>query len=873
MSDPARLNTALEGRYRIERELGEGGMATVYLADDLRHERNVAIKVLKPELAAVIGGDRFLSEIKTTANLQHPHILPLFDSGEAEGFLFYVMPCVAGESLRERLDRETQLPIKDAVKIATSVANALDYAHRQEVIHRDIKPENILLHDGEPLVADFGIALAVTAAGGGRLTETGLSLGTPQYMSPEQASADPDVTGQSDVYALGAVLYEMLAGDPPHVGPNTQAVLSRVLTEDPRPVSSVRRSVPAHVAGVVAKALEKMPADRFETGGQLASSLQDEGFRWPQGAGVEQRAWKVAFAVAATVAAVATLLAVRGASRDADRSAAPPTTALSFFLPEDQLLDLVSDPSLVLSPDGTTLVYVGEEGRGRRLYVREVGAFGVRVLEGTEGARAPVFSPNGQSLAFVADGALQRVSIEGGIPSRVTAVPGPIRGASWGEDGTILYSLNGSSLWRVPAYGGSPTEIPLVLDTAGLGDGLPVPTSLAQTRWPEFLPGQDLALVTTSFGPTTLGVIDLTSGRFRPIGRLDRAHYLPSGHLVFYGGRERVGLVPFSLDRLEITGSVVPIVDDALRPAGSEGRFAVSESGTLAYPLGGFDRQLVIVDRDGRETPLDLEPRGYRFPDVSPTGDYVAVTVDPQPPQIWVVDLRRQNAQPVTSDGYNLSPAWSPDGTRLVFSRNAPGPTPFSIVWVPWPGGGEPTVVGPGGGPYEWSRANELFARIDGRRDLTIVNVETGDSTDLLATPAFEGYPDMSPDGDWVAYTSNVTGIAEAYVRAYAGGGTATQISNGGGTEPRWAPDGAEIFYRDGNSIMAVEVETSPGFAVTSAPTVLFNEPYDFSNDQNWDVLPDGRFVMVRSNPNIGHEVRLLFNWLDPLIANTTPQP
>ena len=240
------LKTALADRYAIESEIGEGGMATVYLARDLKHNRSVAVKVLRPELAAVLGGERFLTEIQTTANLQHPHILPLFDSGETDGFLFYVMPFVEGESLGELLDREKQLPVEEAVRIAKAVASALDYAHRHDVIHRDIKPENILLHDGEPVVADFGIALAVSAAGGGRLTETGLSLGTPHYMSPEQATADRSLTARSDVYSLGCVLYEMLTGDPPHTGPTAQAILMRILTEEPRSVTDIRRSVPPH---------------------------------------------------------------------------------------------------------------------------------------------------------------------------------------------------------------------------------------------------------------------------------------------------------------------------------------------------------------------------------------------------------------------------------------------------------------------------------------------------------------------------------------------------------------------------------------------------------------------------------------------------
>ncbi|HSE95629.1 MAG TPA: serine/threonine-protein kinase, partial [Methylomirabilota bacterium] len=274
----SRLSAALAGRYDLERELGAGGMATVYLARDLRHDRRVAVKVLRPELAAVIGAERFLAEIKTTANLQHPHILPLHDSGEADGFLFYVMPYVEGESLRDRLNREKQLPVADAVRLVTEVAGALDYAHRHNVIHRDIKPENILLHDGSALVADFGIALAASKAGGTRMTETGMSLGTPHYMSPEQAMGEREITARSDVYALGAVAYELLTGDPPFTGSTAQAIVARVVTEQPRPMAAQRHTIPPHVEAAVLTALEKLPADRFASAADFARALEKPGY-------------------------------------------------------------------------------------------------------------------------------------------------------------------------------------------------------------------------------------------------------------------------------------------------------------------------------------------------------------------------------------------------------------------------------------------------------------------------------------------------------------------------------------------------------------------------------------------------------------------
>src|SRR5512141_1822695 len=270
-----RLGTALADRYRIERELGAGGMATVYLAEDLRHERQVAIKVLRPELAAVIGAERFVREIKTIAALQHPHILGLIDSGEVNGTAYYVMPYVEGESLRDRLTREQQLPVADAVRLATEVADALDYAHRHGVIHRDIKPENILLHDGHALVADFGIALAVSSAGvSSRMTETGMSLGTPTYMSPEQAMGEREITARSDIYALGCVAYEMLTGEPPFTGGTAQAIVAKVMTEKPAPPSRSRDTIPESVDDAVLTALAKLPADRWPTAAAFIAALE-----------------------------------------------------------------------------------------------------------------------------------------------------------------------------------------------------------------------------------------------------------------------------------------------------------------------------------------------------------------------------------------------------------------------------------------------------------------------------------------------------------------------------------------------------------------------------------------------------------------------
>ncbi|HEU4827821.1 MAG TPA: protein kinase [Gemmatimonadales bacterium] len=403
-----RLREALADRYRIERELGAGGMATVYLAHDLRHDRQVAVKVLRPELAAVIGAERFLSEIRTTANLQHPHILPLFDSGVADSFLYYVMPYVRGISLRERLTKEKQLPIAEAVRIAREIAGALDYAHRNGVIHRDVKPENILLHDGSALMADFGIALAASKAGT-RMTETGMSLGTPQYMSPEQAMGEREIDARSDVYALGCVTYEMLTGEPPFSGPTAQAIVARVMTTEPADVTALRKTVPPHVSDAVRTALQKLPADRFGSTREFALALADAsgGGRSPGPPAVplrrspSRRPWMIGSALLAVIAlALAVIRIGRSPDGPADRSIAVlPFANTSGNAADDPLFDGITDELIGTLGSVRALRVVGRTSvfalKGRALDARVIGdTLGVAtVLEGSgrrEGNRLKV---------------------------------------------------------------------------------------------------------------------------------------------------------------------------------------------------------------------------------------------------------------------------------------------------------------------------------------------------------------------------------------------------------------------------------------------------------------------------------------------------
>jgi len=512
----ARLSTALADRYRIERHLGEGGMATVYLAHDLKHDRPVAVKVLRPELAAVLGAERFIQEIKTTANLQHPHILPLFDSGEADGFLYYVMPFIDGETLRDKLNRETQLGIDEAVKITTEVADALDYAHRNNVIHRDIKPENILLHDGRPMVADFGIALAVSAAAGGRMTETGMSLGTPHYMSPEQATAEKDLTNRSDIYSLGCVLYEMLTGEPPHTGASAQAIVMKIVAEDVQPVTELRKSVPPHVAAATTKALEKLAADRFESAAKFADALGDATFtvattQAATVAGAAAPDWRQRFAVPfAALAALLGVMALWGWLRPRVESPRP-IARYSMALPNGETLT-GSDSRVAISPDGSRLVYIGPSEQGRQLWVRHRDQLHATPVPGTNGAIDPFFSPDGSRVGFrVGTNVWRMVSLGGGPPLTVADTGVEDTGGSWGTDGYLYFDGAaglGNGLVRVPEGGGAPEAV-TVPDTQ---------QGEVSHVWPEALPGRRGVVFTvrrgsqTNFAEWDIAVADLATG-------------------------------------------------------------------------------------------------------------------------------------------------------------------------------------------------------------------------------------------------------------------------------------------------------------------------------------------------------------------------
>jgi len=883
------LRSALNERYTIERELGAGGMATVYLAHDLKHDRDVAIKVLHPDLGAALGSDRFLSEIRTTARLQHPHILPLLDSGDADGLLYYVMPLVTGETLRARLTRERQLPVPDAVRIAREVADALGYAHGHSVIHRDIKPENILLQDGHALVADFGIALAVEQAGGQRMTQTGLSLGTPQYMSPEQAMGEKTIDARSDIYALGAVTYEMLVGEPPFTGPSVQAIVARLLTEEPRSISVQRKSVPAHVDAAVLHALEKLPADRFTSAAQFAEGLAGQGTttdtratgiaatRSGSGAAWRRRA-QIASAVALVAIALATWSWLR-ARAAGDRPIERHYVSLgdSVQLQSSKLVGA----AIALSPDGAALAFVGDTSD--RIWVKRRDVLDPTPIPGTEHAGDPVFSPDGEWIAYTADGQIRKVHTDGGPSITLADSVATGYGIAWLDDGTLVFTNQTLLGMRRISAAGGPVSVALA-DGVIHGDVPLLPTPLPGSRGVLFVDGASNGV------RSSLHVLDLKTGKQKAIvDGVVMGWYLPNGELL-YVRRDGVALVVrFDLSDLSTRGVPVPVLQ-GVSAANNQISLTLSRSGTLIYAAANAGSDVVTLryaDRAGTMTTADPAWTGqFNSFAISPDGHRAAVGVTTTSAglDVWIKQLDSGPFTRLTFSGRDRRPAWSPDGREVAFVRDGEHGNGADVYARSADGGGiDRRLVHIDRQVQEvtWSHDGRwLLVRTDnsqaGDGDILAVSA-VGDSTVIpVATSRFaELQPAMSPDDHWVAYVSNDAGRDEVYVRPFPGGdGSHWQISNGGGGSPVWSRDGKQLYFLDAaNRLIAAQLATQPTLHVT-ALTSLFDAlrfnyvPYH----QAFDVMPDGRFAFLdQPRQTAANSIRLvqIDNWFADLAAKS----
>ncbi len=846
------MSAALADRYRIERALGAGGMATVYLAEDLKHHRKVAIKVLRAELSAMLGEERFLKEIELTASLQHPHILPLFDSGSAGGSLYYVMPFVEGETLRGRLDREQRLPITEAIRLATEVAGALDYAHREGVVHRDVKPENILLHDGHAQIADFGIALAVRTAGGERITATGMSLGTPQYMSPEQASGERDVDARTDVFALGAVVYEMLAGTPPHTGPTAQAIIARLLTERATALTVLRPDVPAPVAAAVARALSKVPGDRFATTADFSAALA---------AGSDVRRRPAMRWVLAAAGALAVVVAMGIGVRNR-RTPAPMLPGTLVQLTRDAGLEL--DPAL--SPDGRSIAFAAGPVGSMRIFVRQIsGGRTIAIAESLAvNQRWPQWSPDGATIVFhtgIAEGEddpttkpdeLYVVPALGGTPRRVLADTASNFSPSWSHDGTRIVFGRGVGIAARGLY-----EVNVRGDTA------------------------PRRLVTASGGEIQGS---LWAGRWSPDGSM----------LAYVSGNPRFGLGTSHLgNNAPASIWVLTLADGRTHRMTADSSLNVSpawtpDGRTLLYVSnrdGGRDVFRIGVNRNGEP---DGRPErvttgiGASAIDLARDGRTLAYSVYTAYSHIWSVPISASgeaslaDATQVTFGGEQVEGlALSADGRWLAYDSDRSG---NGDIWRIATSGGQPvqlTTDPHGDYVQDWSPDGSEIAFHSFRTGQRQVFVTTRDGDGAAQVTTMRGEsanPEFSPDGNSIAVeyfdgTSSQVLVTSRLRRGAAWSAPRT-LTTRGGTDPSWSPDGQWIAYVS-NGIrrmspsgdddqLIVPASAAPGgkplFAYWSPDSrTLYYKSYDARNGSSiWSV------------PASGGAPRLLIRFGDP---------
>jgi eukaryotic-like serine/threonine-protein kinase len=856
------------GPYEIVSAIGAGGMGEVYRARDTKLGRDVAIKVL-PDVFARDADRmaRFQREAKVLASLNHPNIATVHGLEDSGNTCALVMELAEGPTLADRI-RQGPIPIDEALPIARQMADALEYAHEKGIIHRDLKPANIKVAADDTLkILDFGLAKAMeedsmsvdisTSPTLSRLaTMQGVLLGTAAYMSPEQAKGKT-VDRRTDIWAFGCVLYEMLTGKMAFSGEAVTGTLAAVIRGEPD-WSQLPTATPMRVRVLLQRCLQKDPKQRLRDIGDARISLDEVlyGAADPAPAVSPQAAvplWRrtLPWVTGLLIAAIASL-----ATWNLRPAPARPVTRTVITLPPGQQLAGFDQPVLALSADGSQLAYVATTQAGKQqIYLRALDSLEARPVPGTEGASGPFFSPDGQWLAFFADGKLKKVSVSGGAPEILASGAALPRGASWSTKGNIVFAPGGSTVLRqVSDTGGNPEQ----LTRFGKGE--------SNHRWPEFLPGGK-ALLFNSGGGGAVGnwqivVQSLSNGEKRNVAEGPQPRYAPPGHLI-YGQAGNLMAVPFDGKRLEVTGAAVPVVEGVRQTPGTGAvQFSASATGSLAYIPGGVQsdsqRKLVWVNRNGREQPLAAPPQNYSFPRISPDGRRLAMGISGnEGPQLWLYDLARDTLSRLTFEGStNNFPVWTPDDRRIAFVSNREGP--LNIFWQLADGSGglerlttnETVQV-----PISWSSDGQLLTLV-GRApetgdDIWVLRLSDRKTQPFLQTPFNEAAPQFSPDRHWLAYASNESSRYEVYVQPYPGPGGKYQISTDGGTEPVWDHSGRELFYRSGDKMMAVDIATQPAF-VAGKPHVLFQGPYVANVGPQicpyYDVSRDGqRFLMVQS--------------------------
>jgi serine/threonine protein kinase len=876
--------------YEITSQLGKGGMGEVYQAKDRKLGRDVAIKVLPEEFARDTDRvARFQREAKLLASLNHPNIAAIHGLEEAEGTSFLVLELVEGQTLADRI-KAGPVAVEDALRLALQIAEALEAAHEKGVIHRDLKPANIkVTPDGKVKVLDFG--LAKTYAGdreevnlsnsptlSNAATQQGVILGTAAYMSPEQARGE-SVDKKADIWAFGVVLFEMLTGRGMFEGRTVSDTLAAVLMREPE-WKRLPPNLHPRIRLLLERCLEKEGKNRYGVISDARVDIQKV-LADPSGVLVQpatpaeprKKMQTILPWAAAVLAIIIAAVAVWNLRKPEPR----PVTRLYYELPNDQQFGSLFECALAVSPDGRQIVYAASSG----LYLRSLDQLDARLIAGTEGnPQRPFFSPDGKWVGYWSgsDNQLKKIAISGGAPVVLTDAAA-MGSFNWGADDTIVYGQLGKGIMRISANGGAPETI--------------VKAEKEVVISPQILPDGRSVLFTLVSQPNKVMVQSLKSGERKELFTGNSARYLPTGHII-YELRNNLLAVPFNLGRLEVTGGQIPLVE-AVSRSGGAAQYAVSNSGTLIYVPGitasaAPVRTLMWVNRDGREEPLAAPPNSYSFPRISPDGTRAALTVGTGGKRdVWIWDLVHKTLTRLTfDDAYDASPLWTPDGKRIAYESNRGAD--YKIYWKAADGTGKVEPLGsmPNGAlmPASWSSDGKTLVQMEvtvtGNLNFDVgeLSMESDHARRLLLHEKYnEAQPRISPNGRWMAYTSDESGQNQIYVRPFPEVESGRwQVSTSGGNSSLWSHDGRELFYRSADAVVAVSVKTEPTFSLET-PKILFRGMY-VSADFNagvlelspWDVSPDGkRFLMMKetgSTPSASggpRKINIVLNWLEEL--------